>query len=123
MGNHCLLVFTGKSSFQGFLSGANWISSIPVGIDHILVPIGFAFDSTGFLGAAVPPGENFTDEEAGWPPQKSKTRLSTSPLVGFDLFWGEGKCQQTVGIKSNRLSICPFKCCLAEGRVGCLGSM
>ena len=28
MGNHCLLVFTGQSSFQGFLGGAKWISSI-----------------------------------------------------------------------------------------------
>ena len=27
-GNHCLLVFTGESSFQGFLGGAKWISSI-----------------------------------------------------------------------------------------------
>ena len=27
MGNHCLLVFTGESSFQGFLGGAKWISS------------------------------------------------------------------------------------------------
>ena len=26
--NHCLLVFTGESSFQGFLGGAKWISSI-----------------------------------------------------------------------------------------------
>ena len=28
MGNNCLLVFTGGSWFQGFLGGANWISSI-----------------------------------------------------------------------------------------------
>ena len=28
MGNHGWLVFTGKSSFQGFLGGAKWISSI-----------------------------------------------------------------------------------------------
>ena len=28
MGNHCLLVCTGESSFQGFLGGAKWISPI-----------------------------------------------------------------------------------------------
>ena len=28
MGDHGLLVFTGESSFQGFLDGAQWISSI-----------------------------------------------------------------------------------------------
>ena len=28
MGNHVVLVFTGESSFQGFLDGAKWISSI-----------------------------------------------------------------------------------------------
>ena len=28
MENHSLLVFTGESSFQGFLGGAKWISSI-----------------------------------------------------------------------------------------------
>ena len=27
-GNHCLLVFTRESSFQGFSGGAKWISSI-----------------------------------------------------------------------------------------------
>ena len=28
VGNHCLLVFIGGSSFQGFLGGAKWVSSI-----------------------------------------------------------------------------------------------
>ena len=28
MGNHCLLVFTGESSFQGCVGNAKWISSI-----------------------------------------------------------------------------------------------
>ena len=28
MGNHSLLVFTGKSSFQAFLGGAKWIASV-----------------------------------------------------------------------------------------------
>ena len=36
MGSRCLLVFTGESSFQGFLGGAKWISSI-----HCLVSSSF----------------------------------------------------------------------------------
>ena len=45
MGNRCLLVFTGESSFQGFLGGAKWISSI-----HSRSPSGALLSRFSFRG-------------------------------------------------------------------------
>ena len=43
MGDHCLLVFTGESPFQGFLGGAKWISPIhssePAGVPPLNAPL------------------------------------------------------------------------------------